>query len=296
MVKRKQQISIFFYFFIIITILLTLSEACTKKIVPPQISDIKLKIQKVRAGRSTEASVDILSNLSNLSLKFEWSTSNGTIDQGSPTVKYQPEKPGNASISLNVKNTRNDSIVATKTLSFRVESPVPPLNVLADAVFAGWMGDGETFGERAITLVDGCTENPYTPPACVKIKYRVLPNSVDRWAGIYAQFNVRGQGNWGQRPGRDLSGYNKLVFYAKGEQGGEMVEFKAGGINAPGMPHKDSFEYTMGTIELKKEWTRYEMELSEEDLSSVIGAFCWVATARSNPNGLTFYIDSVTYE
>jgi len=178
------------------------------------------------------------------------------------------------------------------------ESAAPkstPVDVIADFVFAGWMGDGESFGERAITLNDSCTENPHSSPACVKVTYHVLPGSIG-WAGVYAQYNVKGQGNWGDLPGKNLKGHTKLVFYAKGEKGGEVVEFKAGGIDAPGKQYKDSFEYSMGTIKLEREWTRYEMDLSGEDLSLVIGGFCWVATVRSNPNGLTFYIDSISYE
>ena len=169
---------------------------------------------------------------------------------------------------------------------------VVPWDVLANCVFAGWMGDAT----KAVTLDDAYTTNPQTPPTCVKITYRIPSDSVDKWAGIYAQFNVKGQYNWGDYPGRDLTGYTKLVWYAKGETGNEMVEFKAGGINTPGKTYKDSFERTFGTIKLGKGWNRYEMDLSKENLSSVIGGFCWIATKRSNPNGLTFYIDSVTYE
>jgi len=170
-----------------------------------------------------------------------------------------------------------------------------PVDVIANFVFSGFMGDGENLGDKAINLNDSCTENPHSPPYCVKIIYRNLPSSIG-WVGVYAQYNVKGQGNWGDQPGRNLSGYNRLVFYARGDKGGESVEFKAGGIDAPGKPYKDSFEYSIGTIKLEKEWKRYEMDLSKEDLSSVIGGFCWVATTRSNPDGLTFYLDSITYE
>ena len=75
-----------------------------------------------------------------------------------------------------------------------------------------------------------------------------------------------------------------------------MVEFKAGGIDAPGKPYRDSFEKSVGTVRLNHQWTRYELDLTNHNLSSVIGGFCWVAKAGQNPNGLTFYIDSITYE
>jgi hypothetical protein len=167
-----------------------------------------------------------------------------------------------------------------------------PVDVIANFVFAGWMGDGE-FGEQAITLNDRWTEGAHSPPACVKVTYRPMSKG---WAGIYAQYNVQGPGNWGDRPGRDLTGYTKLVFWAKGETGNEEVEFKAGGIDAPGKQYRDSFEVSLGTVQLDTNWTRYELDLSNEDLSSVIGGFCWVATKNSNPSGLTFYVDTITYE
>jgi hypothetical protein len=176
-------------------------------------------------------------------------------------------------------------------------TPTPdkiPVDVIADFVFAGWMGDGERYGKDAITFDDAFTENPHSAPTCVKVTYR--PRG-QKWAGIYAQYNVKEEGyNWGQYPGKDLTDCTKLVFWAKGEQGVEKVEFKAGGIDAPGMKYRDSFELSLGTVTLNPTWTRYEMNLAGKDLSSVIGGFCWVATARSNPNGLTFYIDSITYE
>lgn len=49
-----------------------------------------------------------------------------------------------------------------------------------------------------------------------------------------------------------------------------------------GLPYKDSFEFSPGMARLEKEWGRYEIDLSNKDLSSV--------------NGLTFYVDSITYE
>lgn len=185
-----------------------------------------------------------------------------------------------------IKGDNEKTLVSTK---------LTPVDVIANFVFAGWMGDGEKFGDKAIALNDSCTENPHSSPSCIKITYRNLPGSIG-WTGVYAQYNVRQNGNWGDRLGINLNGYNKLVFYARGDKGGESVEFKVGGIDAPGKPYKDSFEYSIGTIKLEKEWKRYEMDLSKEDLSSVIGGFCWVATTRSNPNDLTFYLDSITYE
>ena len=47
------------------------------------------------------------------------------------------------------------------------------------------------------------------------------------WAGIYWQHPDK---NWGDEIGLNLVGAKKISFYAKGERGGEIVEFISGGI------------------------------------------------------------------
>lgn len=156
---------------------------------------------------------------------------------------------------------------------------------------SGWMGDGE-YGTRYIQLIEGWKENPHSPPICIKIVYTPGPNG---WGGIYWQNKPD---NWGDKPGENLRsvGYSKLTFWARGEEGGEIVEFKTGGIAVSGKEHKDSFEVEMGKIILENKWEKYTIDLEGQDLSSVIGGFCWVANRSGNPNGLTFYLDDIHFE
>ena len=74
------------------------------------------------------------------------------------------------------------------------------------------------------------------------------------------------------------------------------MEFKSGGISTPGKKFKDSFTATTGKLVLKKNWSRYVIDLRTKDLSSVIGGFCWVASKSGNPQGLTFYLDDMQFE
>ena len=87
-----------------------------------------------------------------------------------------------------------------------------------------------------------------------------------------------------------------MTFWARGENGGEVVEFKAGGIDGPSTKHKDSFVVTTGAITLGAEWRQYTLNLAGQDLSSVIGGFCWIASKNRNPDGLIFYLDDIQYE
>jgi hypothetical protein len=156
---------------------------------------------------------------------------------------------------------------------------------------SGFMGDGEQ-GRKYTDVKEAWTTNPHSPPDCIKVVYSPGPNG---WGGVYWQNKPD---NWGDQPGEDFSraGYKKLTFWARGDTGDEVIEFKAGGINAPGKRYKDSFDATTGKVRLDKAWKQYTLDLSGKDLSSVIGGFCWDAAASANPKGATFYLDDIVYE
>ena len=172
-------------------------------------------------------------------------------------------------------------------------SPKPnTIDVLKFYPSSGWMGDG-TSGTKYVQIDEACKSNVRPQrQTCVKITYSV---GLVTWAGIYWQNKAD---NWGDKPGDDFStkSFKKISFWARGEQGGEVVEFKAGGISTDGKTYKDSFEVTTGKVTLEKEWKQYEIKIEGQNLSSVIGVFCWSASGTSNPAGLTFYLDDIQYE
>ncbi len=165
-------------------------------------------------------------------------------------------------------------------------------DVLARFTPSGWMGDAQQ-GQMYLQFEEASNENPHSGPSCVKVVY-AKPGPL-RWAGVYW---LHPPENWGDIPGVNLQaeGYAKLTLWARGRSGGEVVEFKAGGIRNPGKPYQDSFSATTGNVTLSDQWQRFAIDLRGADLSSVIGGFCWVASASSNPNGLTFYIDDVHFQ
>ncbi len=156
---------------------------------------------------------------------------------------------------------------------------------------SGWMGDGEK-GTQFVNVNEACVEDPKTPPTCLKISYTVGPQE---WAGAYW---LNKPNNWGDKAGEDLSklSYSKVSFWAKGDKGTEVIEFKAGGVDSNEKTYKDSFAVTSGKVRLEKDWHRYELDLTGQNLSSVIGFFCWVAAGTANPTGCTFYLDDIQYE
>lgn len=114
--------------------------------------------------------------------------------------------------------------------------------------------------------------------------------------GVLLDQDTQPRCNWGIYPdaGVNLTGATKLTFWARGEQGGERIEFLAGGIGrnpdtgAPVAPYPDSFPRVPAlgqVITLTAEWQPYTIELAGQDLSYVIGGFAWVANAPNNPQG-----------
>ena len=98
--------------------------------------------------------------------------------------------------------------------------------------------------------------------------------------------------------GLDLTGAEKLVFYARGETGSERVEFFMGGLGWDGKPYPDSAKRSLGYVSLTTEWKKFEIPLNGLDLSRIGCGFGWVANDTNNPrkNKVKFYVDDIYYE
>jgi hypothetical protein len=173
-------------------------------------------------------------------------------------------------------------------------SVTAPVDVQREFIPSGWMGDGATdHGRRDVQMaqVANAKSRPGAQSTVVtKITYR--PGAV-RWAGIYWQWPAN---NWSTKPGKAVQGASAISFWAVGEKGGEIVEFKVGGVT--GRPCNDSFEVSLGSVALTKDWKQYRIPLRSrtDSRKPIYGAFAWVATGDSNPEGLIFYLDSIRYE
>jgi hypothetical protein len=159
---------------------------------------------------------------------------------------------------------------------------------------SGWMGDGG-YGRKYIEFSGTDQSHTHAQATSNKVTYTFGPQ---RWGGIYWQ-NV--PDNWGGQPGSDFSGkeFSKITFWARGETGSEVVEFKAGGIDGTqkGKKYKDSFMSTLGRQTLTKDWKQYSIDLTGQNLKSVIGGFCWVASADYNQSKqITFYLEEIQLE
>ena len=168
----------------------------------------------------------------------------------------------------------------------------PKIDIHNFFIPSGYMGDGE-YGTKYIKFEGTYEVSPHSAPTSIKIKYTFGPQS---WAGIYWQNKPD---NWGDKPGNNYSKirFSKVTFWAKGETGKEVLEFKSGGISNSGKKYQDSYEETTGRLTLTKEWQQYYINLKAADLSSVIGGFCWVASKDfSSQPSIVFYIDDIYIE
>lgn len=128
---------------------------------------------------------------------------------------------------------------------------------------------------------------------CIEIKYSAAKSNDAGWANIYWVYPVNNRG--GEHGLQDvLTGAKKLTFWARGMNGGEVAEFKMGGITGK---YSDSVRpaISTGVITLSKNWTQYTIDLTGKDLSQVIGGFCWETNTMSNPSGCTIYLDDICY-
>lgn len=164
-----------------------------------------------------------------------------------------------------------------KDVSFKDNNYVP----------SGFMGD---YGDIRVSM--RCYVKPYNGMSCIKLSYSARDSQGNGWAGIYWQEPAN---NWGtENKGLNLSGAKKLVFYIKGEKGGEIIDkIKIGGIQGE---FSDTADIDFGPIILGKKWQKYVIDLKGYDLSSIIGGFAFVATSESNPEGIVFYLDEMFFE
>lgn len=155
---------------------------------------------------------------------------------------------------------------------------------------SGFMGD-----TRGVRLNTRSTGAPFKGRTAIHVTYRPSDSSDHPWAGVYWQAP---NSDWGRRDaGFDLSWATILTFHARGRNGGEVVEFIAGGMGKARDRYRDSLPIrTTGPVRLKQGWHRYAIDLRGGDLTRVVGGFAFSVSAMDNPAGAEFFLDEIAYE
>ena len=103
--------------------------------------------------------------------------------------------------------------------------------------------------------------------------------------------------------GIDLTGTAELRFYAKGEKGGETVEFFTAGFGYSGdtenktVPFPDSTrKHSLGYVTLTDDWKEYVIDLRGADLHSIACGFGFALSSRFSGLGKNvFYLDEIRF-
>lgn len=159
------------------------------------------------------------------------------------------------------------------------------------------------------SMLESWTDRPHSGITCIRASFL---STRGLWGGWYMMNGVLGgidqapSENWGTVPnaGIDLVGATELTFWARGEKGGEQVEFFALGIGrdadtgAPMAPFPGSSpKMSADSLSLTTEWQQYRIGLQGVDLQYVLGGFGWVAVAVNNGNqDVVFYLDDIHYD
>ena len=192
-------------------------------------------------------------------------------------------------------NQKTNKAVETSKVAVKAPEEFQPFNIYLDKgtatnhyIPSGFMPDGKclVFND---TWIEGC----HSGSTCIKIAYDVnCSKQGQKWAGIYWQ---NPPNNWGsQKGGFNLTGAQKLTFWAKGAKGEERIEeFKIGGLTGD---YPDTDSAMIGPVILTNEWKEYSIDLRGKDLSYISGGFAWSTNVDVNQEECTFYLDDLKYE
>jgi hypothetical protein len=230
---------------------------------------------------------------------YEWHLQGeGAIDSsvnGNSILYRAPNEGGRIAIlTVTAQNRRG----ASPSSSITINIPVAGTKLDSHGIPAAWMsGTGSPQTYIDMDLVDF---HCHSAPSCQRITYS--PGGI--WAGVYwwpADCGETGSESSFQRARTgdcridllqlgNLTSIKRLSFWAKGEQGKEVVEFKVGGKDIKPTPARSE------KVVLSSEWQRYEISLNQTDMTDAVGLFLWAATDDENPQGATFYLDDIVFE
>ncbi|MDR0725209.1 MAG: hypothetical protein LBF59_04275 [Prevotellaceae bacterium] len=176
-------------------------------------------------------------------------------------------------------------------------------------VYRDYSDSRNNFTQRGL-MIDGNVGEPQMDEASpvafsgitsIKVK---APLRYGCWSGYYFGNGIMTSGgepqfNWGDfRAGMDLRGAVKFVFHARAENGQTArVNFFIGGVGDD-KQYPDTDRKETGYITLTQEWKRFEIKLSNVNLSYISGGFGWVTNLNNNSDTdeITFYLDDIYYE
>jgi hypothetical protein len=94
----------------------------------------------------------------------------------------------------------------------------------------------------------------------------------------------------------DLVGARRLVFHARGGHGGEVIEVKVAILGDKPYGDSATIPATSGTVTLRPNWQRYDVNLTQTNLSRVVTPFSVFASGAHNPSDMEIFLDEIYFE
>ncbi len=185
-------------------------------------------------------------------------------------------------------------------------------------VYSDFADSGNRFTQKAKIddgrswLIEDMDENwgadPYAGNSCIRCRASTEGRSWGGWLfvnGRLPEDSPQPILSFGESAlcGYDLSGAASLSFWAKGENGGERVEFFTAGLGRNGETGAVIANYPdstakvgLGFVTLTDEWTKYTIGLDGRDLSYVGCGFGFVVSGSYSGGTQTFYLDEIRFE
>ncbi len=152
-------------------------------------------------------------------------------------------------------------------------------------------------------------KNPYSGSSCIRCEQITREGDWGGWLflnGYLPEGSNVPELNDGTVDGQglDLSGAERLTFFARGEKGGEQVEFFTCGFgynsewNVQVVPFPDSsMKRSTGVVTLTREWTQFSIDLSSADMSSIVCGFGYVLKGNApGDREKVWYLDEIRFE
>ena len=157
-------------------------------------------------------------------------------------------------------------------------------------------------------LDENWTDGAYAGDSCIRCQVNTRRGDWGGWLflnGYLPEGETQPKLNDGkqQDAGLDLTGATALRFYAKGEKGGEQVEFFTLGFGYDGATDRQLVEYpdssekrSLGFITLTNEWQEYVIDIEGYDLSYICCGFGFVCSpAEGGEADNVFYLDEIRF-
>ena len=202
-----------------------------------------------------------------------------------------PKDGGVYRLFATVHDDHGGAAVGNVTLRVNVANGSPaklPFAIYAEAgdaetfIPVGYMGDA-----KAIKVNPACAEKPRAGASCLKCEFA----SDKGWGGVVWQNPAN---DWGDEGGGyDLTGAKKLTFWARGDAGGEVVNFQFGLIPKD-KKFSDTGKGALEKVALTAEWKQYEIAVAGQDLTRIKTGFAWTTASAGKP--VVFYLDDIRWE